>query len=94
MGQVLLQEVLGESCKKWLFWAVVGVNGTSSANCRDSSLLRLLVNDANQSIAHQVVSQFTFHNARAEALVDKLATSLLATLQVLANTLGCPFTGL
>ena len=92
--QVLLQEVVGESGKEWFLWAIVGVDGTSSTNCGDSSLLGLLVNDANQSISHQVVSELTFHNTRAETLIHKLAASLLATLQVLANTLGRPFTGL
>mmetsp|Transcript_41752 Transcript_41752/g.85089 ORF Transcript_41752/g.85089 Transcript_41752/m.85089 type:complete len:249 (-) Transcript_41752:5-751(-) len=92
--QVLLQEVVGESGKEWFLWTIIGVDGTSSTNCGDSSLLGLLVNDANQSISHQVVSELTFHNTRAETLIHKLAAGLLATLQVLANTLGCPFTGL
>ena len=92
--QIFLQEVFGQILEEWLLWSVEGVDGTSSANCRNATLLWLLVNDTNQRISNEIVAELTFHNTWAEALVHQLATCLFSTFQILSDALGGPFTWL
>ena len=94
MGQVCLQEVFRQTLEEWFLWSVEGVDGTGSANCRDSSLLRFLVNDPDQGVADQIVAQLALHNTWTKTLVHKLATCFFATFQVLSDTFWGPFTGL
>ena len=42
------------------------------------------MDDANELVPNQVVAELALHDAGAEALVNQLATSVLAALQVLA----------
>ena len=94
MGQVCLQEVFGQILEEWLLWSIEGVDGASSANCRNATLLWFLVNDTNQRISNEIVAELTFHNTWAEALVHQLATCLFSTFQILSDALGGPFTWL
>eukprot|EP00438_Fugacium_kawagutii_P036696 Skav200928 [mRNA] locus=scaffold2433:215369:215632:- [translate_table: standard] len=86
MRQVLLQEVLGQTREERLIWPIESVDRTGSANCGDSSLLGLLVDDSNQRITDEIVAQLAFHNTWTKALIHELAPCILATLQVFANT--------
>ena len=56
---------------------VVGVDGARAADGGDAALLRLLVDDPDEGPPDAVVAQFALHDARAEALVDELSSSLL-----------------
>ena len=94
MGQVCLQEVFGQILEEWLLWSIEGVDGASSANCRNATLFWFLVNDTNQRISNEIVAELTFHNTWAEALVHQLATCLFSTFQILSDALGGPFTWL
>mmetsp|Transcript_54887 Transcript_54887/g.124068 ORF Transcript_54887/g.124068 Transcript_54887/m.124068 type:complete len:306 (+) Transcript_54887:51-968(+) len=53
---------------------------------------RLLVNDLEKPIAHHLHANLAFLNAREEALVNKLATGLFATLEILAWESRLPLT--
>merc|ERR1719231_463218 len=90
LGQVLGEEVLGELCEERLLRAVVRVDGAGASDGRDAASLGLLVDDADELGARQVIAQLALDNARAEALVDEHAARFLAALEVLALALGGP----
>merc|ERR1719174_3131381 len=94
LGHVLLDEAVREVRELGLVRAVERVDRAGAANRRDAALLRLLVDDAHELRADKVVTELTLHDARAEALVDELATGFLPTLEVLARPLGGPSTAL
>mmetsp|Transcript_84038 Transcript_84038/g.180153 ORF Transcript_84038/g.180153 Transcript_84038/m.180153 type:complete len:275 (-) Transcript_84038:109-933(-) len=50
------------------------------------------MDDADKLVADHVVAQLPFHNTRAEALINQLATSCFPSFKVLADTLGGPLT--
>mmetsp|Transcript_84386 Transcript_84386/g.217327 ORF Transcript_84386/g.217327 Transcript_84386/m.217327 type:complete len:295 (-) Transcript_84386:103-987(-) len=85
MRQVPLQEVRRQALEQRLLRTIEGVDGASATHRRDATILRLLVDDAHERVADHVVPQLALHDARAEALVHKQASSLLAALKVLAG---------
>jgi len=90
LRQVVVQEVLGQVRELLLLGPVVGVDRSRSTNRTDAAFLGLLVDDPHERVAHHVVAELSFHDAGAEALVHKLAASLLAALQILSDALGGP----
>merc|ERR1719258_587740 len=73
-----------------LLRAVESVDRTGTADSRNTALLRLLVDDANELRADHVVAKLALDDTRAEALVHELTASCLPALQVFARALGRP----
>jgi len=81
--------------KASVFWGVrtiVGVIGDTS-DSRKTTASRLLVDDHVENIPHHEETNFTLRDAGKETLVHQLASSLLATLEILARESGSPFAG-
>mmetsp|Transcript_17844 Transcript_17844/g.47181 ORF Transcript_17844/g.47181 Transcript_17844/m.47181 type:complete len:388 (+) Transcript_17844:634-1797(+) len=90
LREVLLQEILRQGRELRLLGPVERVDRAGPPHGGDAALLRLLVDDAQQSVADHVVPELPFDDARAEALVHQLAALGLPSLEVLALALGGP----
>mmetsp|Transcript_11678 Transcript_11678/g.18792 ORF Transcript_11678/g.18792 Transcript_11678/m.18792 type:complete len:315 (+) Transcript_11678:54-998(+) len=64
-----------------------------SAHGREATLHGLLVNDLEQSVLHHEHAHLALRDAGEEALVHKLASSFLSTLEILPREDGLPLAG-
>mmetsp|Transcript_88518 Transcript_88518/g.173100 ORF Transcript_88518/g.173100 Transcript_88518/m.173100 type:complete len:526 (+) Transcript_88518:60-1637(+) len=88
--EILLQELVRQGLELGLLRAVVRVDGPGTADGGDAALLRLLVDDADELVDDEVVTELALDDARAKALVHEHAPGRFAALKVLPDALGCP----